>query len=101
MWAWLDWDCLSKDADIRFPGESEEYRRERSRLLEAEVELRRTTERVAARRRSLPLGGVVGENYRFEQVSASRGEVGFSEIFAVDKNTLVVYSFMFPRCQAT
>jgi hypothetical protein len=29
------------DAGIRFPGESEEYRRERNRLLEAEAGLRR------------------------------------------------------------
>lgn len=87
---------LSPESDIRFPGESGEYRRERNRLLEAEVELRRATERVAAQRRALPLGGVVKENYRFEEVVAG-GEVGFCELFAAGKDTLVVYSFMFPR----
>ena len=33
--------------DVGFPGESEEYRRERNRLLEAEIELRQAIERVA------------------------------------------------------
>jgi predicted dithiol-disulfide oxidoreductase (DUF899 family) len=43
----------------RFPGESPEYRTARDRLLEAEAELRRQTEAVAALRRALPSGGVV------------------------------------------
>ena len=85
------------DSDIRFPGESGEYRRERNRLLEAEVELRRAIERVAAQRRALPLGGAVPENYCFEEVADSGGEVRFSELFTAGKDTLVVYSFMFPR----
>jgi len=85
------------DPDIRFPGESDEYRRERNRLLEAEIELRRAVERVAGQRRALPLGGVVPEDYRFEEASHGAGEVRFSELFAPGKDTLVVYSFMFPR----
>ena len=84
------------DSGIRFPGESEEYRRERNRLLEAEAELRRAIEQVAAQRRSLPLGGVVPDDYRFEAVSDG-SEVRFSELFAPAKDTLVIYSFMFPR----
>jgi predicted dithiol-disulfide oxidoreductase (DUF899 family) len=83
------------DPDVRFPGESEEYRRERNRLLEAEVELRRAIERVAAERRALPPGGAVPADYRFER--AGGGEVRFSELFEPGKDTLVVYSFMFPR----
>jgi predicted dithiol-disulfide oxidoreductase (DUF899 family) len=86
---------MSVDPDVRFPGESEEYRRERNRLLEAEIELRRVTERVAAERRTLPPGGVVPEDYVFER--AAGGEVRFSELFEPGKDTLVVYSFMFPR----
>ena len=81
--------------DIRFPGESDEYRRERDRLLEAEVELRQALERVAAQRRKLPLGGAVPEDYRFEE--AAGGEVNMSELFAPGMDTLVIYSFMFPR----
>jgi len=88
---------LSADRETRFPGESDEYRRERNRLLEAEVELRRAIERVAAQRRALPLGGVVAEDYRFEEVAEGGGEVRFSELFAPAGDTLVIYSFMFPR----
>jgi predicted dithiol-disulfide oxidoreductase (DUF899 family) len=84
------------DPGIRFPGESDEYRRERNRLLEAEAQLRRAIERVAAQRRSLPLGGVVPSDYRFEEASDGR-EVRFSELMEPGKDTLVIYSFMFPR----
>jgi predicted dithiol-disulfide oxidoreductase (DUF899 family) len=84
------------DPGIRFPGESEEYRRERNRLLDAEAGLRRAIEQVAAQRRALPPGGVVPDDYRFEEASDG-GEVRFSELFEPDKDTLVVYSFMFPR----
>ena len=93
----VDSTSLSVDPDIRFPGESSEYRSERNRLLEAEIELRRTIERVAAQRRSLPPGGAVPEDYRFEAAVDGGGEVGLSELFAPGKDTLVIYSFMFPR----
>ena len=84
------------DPGIRFPGESEEYRRERNRLLQAEVGLRRAIEQVAAQRRALPPGGVVPDDYRFDEVSDG-GEVRFTELFEPGKDTLVIYSFMFPR----
>jgi predicted dithiol-disulfide oxidoreductase (DUF899 family) len=82
-----------------FPGESTAYRAARDRLLEQEVELRRAMEAVAAARRELPPGGVVPENYIFQ----GRGEgsaptdVRLSELFAPGKDSLVIYSFMFPR----
>jgi predicted dithiol-disulfide oxidoreductase (DUF899 family) len=84
------------DSSIRFPGESEEYRRERNRLLEAEVRLRRAIEDVAAQRRRLPPGGVVPHDYRFDEASDG-AEVRFSELFEPGKDVLVIYSFMFPR----
>jgi predicted dithiol-disulfide oxidoreductase (DUF899 family) len=84
------------DSGLRFPGESEEYRRERNRLLEAEAGLRRAIELLAAQRRALPPGGVVPDDYRFVDVSDDR-EVRFSELFDPGKDTLVIYSFMFPR----
>jgi len=87
---------MAVDPGIRFPGESDEYRRERNRLLEAEIELRRATERVAAQRRALPAGGAVPDDYRFEEVEGG-GDVRFSELFGPGKDTLVIYSFMFPR----
>jgi predicted dithiol-disulfide oxidoreductase (DUF899 family) len=48
---------------MRLPGESDEYRPARDELLEAELELRRQTEAVAAQRRALPLGGEVATDY--------------------------------------
>jgi predicted dithiol-disulfide oxidoreductase (DUF899 family) len=93
----VDSASLSVDPDIRFPGESEEYRRERNRLLEAEIELRRAIEQVATRRRALPPGGVVANDYAFEEAREGGGEVSFSELFEPSKDALVMYSFMFPR----
>ena len=74
----------------RFPGESSEYRAARDRLLEAEIDLRRRTEAVAAMRRELPPGGAV-EDYVFE---GEDGPVRLSELFG-GHGTLVVYSFMY------
>src|SRR4051794_13404867 len=79
---------------ITFPGESEEYRAARERLLEREVELRRATEAVAEARRELPPGGIVPEDYVF---AGATGELRLSELFAPGRDSLIVYSFMFPR----
>jgi predicted dithiol-disulfide oxidoreductase (DUF899 family) len=87
---------VSVDPAVRFPGESGEYRLARSQLLEAEIELRRTIERVAAQRRALPPGGAVPQDYVFED-AAGGGEVTFSQLLAPGQDTLVIYSFMFPR----
>jgi predicted dithiol-disulfide oxidoreductase (DUF899 family) len=76
---------------IRFPNESEEYRRARNALLAEEIELRRQIERVADRRRALPPGGRVKTNYQFV---GEGGPVSFEDLFD-DKDTLVVYSYMF------
>jgi predicted dithiol-disulfide oxidoreductase (DUF899 family) len=76
----------------RFPGESPEYRAARDRLLEAEAELRRQTEAVAELRRALPPGGVVPQDYLFEE---DGGEVRLSDLFGPDHDTLAIYSFMY------
>lgn len=90
------WREVLLDPNVRFPGESSEYRRARNELLEAEAELRRQTERVAAMRRALPAGGLVKEDYVFE--SATDGsEVRLSELFTPGKDSLVIYNMMFPR----
>ncbi len=84
---------------IHFPGESAAYRAARERLLEEEVALRRAMEAVAAARRALPPGGVVPEDYAFDG-RASDGRVQtvrLSELFAPGIDSLVIYSFMFPR----
>ena len=57
---------LARKNGVRFPNESEEYRRARSALLAEEIELRRHIERVAEQRRALPPGGEVTKDYRFE-----------------------------------
>jgi hypothetical protein len=62
----------------RFPGESDAYRAARDGLLRDEIELRRHIEQVAARRRGLPLGGPVPEDYLFEGES---GPVRMSDLF--------------------
>lgn len=76
---------------IRFPNESEAYRRARQALLAEEIELRRQLERVAEQRRALPPGGEVSGDYHFEGPS---GPIAFADLFG-DKQTLMVYSFMF------
>jgi predicted dithiol-disulfide oxidoreductase (DUF899 family) len=84
---------------LTFPGESAEYRAARDRLLAREIELRRAMEAVAAARRELPPGGVVPEDYVFQGAGAdgSPTDVRLSELFAPGKDSLVIYSFMFPR----
>jgi predicted dithiol-disulfide oxidoreductase (DUF899 family) len=84
---------------VTFPGESPEYRVARERLLEQEIELRRAMEDVAAARRELPPGGVVPEDYVFQGARAdgSPADVRLSELFASGKDSLAIYSFMFPR----
>lgn len=82
-----------------FPGESAEYRVARDRLLQQEIELRRAMEAVAAARRALPPGGVVPHDYVFQGSGADGAPtmVRLSELFAPEKNSLLIYSFMFPR----
>jgi predicted dithiol-disulfide oxidoreductase (DUF899 family) len=84
--------------DVRFPGESDQYRQARDELLKAEMDLRRQIEAVAARRRTLPLGGEVPRDYAFEEWDAGTNAarpVRLSELFAEGKDTLFLYSHMF------
>jgi len=82
-----------------FPGESAEYRAARDRLLEREIELRRAMEAVAAARRRLPPGGIAPQDYVFhgQGPDGASVEVRLSELFAPGKDSLVIYSMMFPR----
>jgi predicted dithiol-disulfide oxidoreductase (DUF899 family) len=84
---------------ITFPGESAAYRAARDRLLEQEIDLRGAMENVASSRRELPPGGVVPKDYVFQgpDVDGSPTEVRLSELFASGKDSLLIYSFMFPR----
>ena len=76
---------------VRFPGESDDYRRARDALLAEEIELRRHIERVAQQRRALPPGPPVAASYRF---IGEEGPVDLAGLFR-DKTTLVTYSYMF------
>jgi predicted dithiol-disulfide oxidoreductase (DUF899 family) len=76
---------------LRFPNESDEYRRARTALLIEEIELRRHIERVAEQRRALPPGGTIPEDYVFE---GEQGPIRLSDMFGKHR-TLVVYSFMY------
>jgi len=84
---------------ISFPRESAQYRAARDRLLKQEIELRRAMEGVAAARRELPPGGAVPEDYVFQGagVDGMPTDVRLSELFAPGKDSLVIYSMMFPR----
>jgi predicted dithiol-disulfide oxidoreductase (DUF899 family) len=54
---------------------------------------------VAAARRALPPGGVVPEDYVFQRAGAdgAAADVRLSQLFAPGKDSLLIYSFMFPR----
>ena len=65
-------------------------------MLQDEQELITKVKAVAAKRRTLPPGGALKEDYVFQW--ASEGKIGqdvkFSELFGT-KDTLLLYSFMF------
>jgi predicted dithiol-disulfide oxidoreductase (DUF899 family) len=82
---------LARANTVRKPNESTEYRRAREQLLVEEIELRRHIERVAELRRALPPGGEVTRNYSFD---GEGGQVNLPDLFG-DKQTLVIYSYMF------
>jgi predicted dithiol-disulfide oxidoreductase (DUF899 family) len=82
--------------ELRYPNESKAYRDARDALLKDEQELIDKTKAVSAKRRGLPDGGQLKEDYVFQW--ANEGKVGqrvkLSELFD-GKDTLLVYSFMF------
>jgi predicted dithiol-disulfide oxidoreductase (DUF899 family) len=83
-------------SELRYPSESREYRDARDVLLKEEQALVDKVKSVAEKRRNLPRGGRLKEDYVFQW--ASDGKLGksvkFSELFD-DKSTLLLYSFMF------
>ena len=83
-------------SELRYPNESREYRDARDALLKDEQELIDKVKAVAAKRRTLPRGGQLKEDYVLQW--ANDGKVGksvkFTELFG-DKNTLLLYSFMY------
>ena len=83
-------------SEISYPNESPEYRSARDELLKAELDLREHVERVAQQRRDLPPGGLVREDYVFdEQLDGKVAETRLSDLFGEGKNTVFLYSFMY------
>ena len=83
-------------SELRYPNESREYREARDALLEEERALIDKVKSVAAKRRTLPLGGQLKQDYVFQW--ANDGKIGqkvsFSELFG-GHDSLLIYSFMF------
>jgi predicted dithiol-disulfide oxidoreductase (DUF899 family) len=83
-------------SELRYPNESRAYRDARDALLQDEQELVSKAKSLAEKRRRLPRGGELKEDYIFQL--ANDGRVGinvrFSELFA-GKDTLLLYSFMY------
>jgi len=82
---------LAATNKAHYPNESAEYRAARHELLVEEIELRRHLERVASRRRALPVGGEIPQDF---QLVSEAGPVRFADLFG-DKRTLMVYSMMY------
>ena len=81
---------------FRFPNETDDYRSRRNELLELEKGLRDQIAVVAEKRRELPLGGRLKEDYRFEQMGpdGTLREVAFAQLFG-QHDSLLIYSMMF------
>jgi predicted dithiol-disulfide oxidoreductase (DUF899 family) len=83
-------------SELRYPNESPAYRKARDELLQEEKALVEKVRTVAEKRRQLPPGGRLKEDYKFQW--ANDGKVGqtvsLSELFG-DKPTLLLYNFMY------
>src|SRR4051812_41247428 len=83
-------------SELRYPNETQAYRAARDALLKDEQALIDKVKAVAEKRRKLPPGGALKEDYVFQW--ANGGKIGqrvkFSELFG-DKPTLLLYSWMF------
>lgn len=81
---------------LHYPNESAEYRAARNALLLEELALREQVERVARQRRALPPGGLLKEDYVFkERRNGKDVSLRFPDLFAPEKDTLFLYSFMY------
>lgn len=83
-------------SELRYPNESPDYRKARDDLLEEEKALIEKVRFVAEKRRQLPRGGKLKEDYTFQWANDGKvgQEVSLSELFG-DKPTLLLYNFMY------
>ena len=84
-------DELATEVSQPYPNDSAEYRKARTALLADEIELRRQIERVAERRRALPLGGKPPD---YEFLDQDGRTIRLSDMFGRHR-TLVSYFWMF------
>lgn len=82
---------LATAASRPYPSDSQEYRDARTCLLAEEIELRRHIERVAAQRRTLPLGGQPPD-YKLQDEDGRT--LGLHDLFG-RHDTLVTYFWMY------
>jgi len=91
---------MTRTHEMRFPGESAQYRQMRDKLLQAELDLQGQVQAVAALRRQLPPGGEA-KDYVFEEGPAdldggdAARKVRLADLFAPGQNTLLLYSYMY------
>jgi predicted dithiol-disulfide oxidoreductase (DUF899 family) len=85
-------EALAAKASKPYPNDSAEYRKARTALLAEEIELRRHIERVAAQRRTLPLGGELATDYAFTDENGKT--VKMADMFG-PHDTLVTYFWMY------
>ena len=83
---------LAKLTQMPFPGASADYIKARQALMAEEIEFRRHMSRLTQKRRALPPGPVIEQNYRFKDANGS--ELGFAELFG-KHDALVTYFWMF------
>jgi predicted dithiol-disulfide oxidoreductase (DUF899 family) len=81
---------------MSYPNESPDYRKAREALLKEEQALVEKVKAVAAKRRTLPRGGRLKEDYVFQWANEVKlgQDVKFSDLFG-QHDTLLLYSFMF------
>lgn len=89
------------------PNESTEYLSKREEVRQAEIELRKQRERVAALRRELPKGATI-QDYEFLEGPPSLNDsdepvrnVRLSELFTAPDRSLVIYHFMYGKKQTS
>src|SRR5215471_18523368 len=85
-------EALAAKVSKPYPNDSAEYRKARTALLAEEIELRRHIERVAAQRRTLPLGGELAKDYAFTDENGKT--VKMADMFG-PRDTLVTYFWMY------
>src|SRR5947208_2430336 len=85
------------------PNESAEYLAKREEVRQAEIELMRQRERVAALRRALPAGATI-QDYEFLEGPASLDDgddpitkVRLSALFTAPDRSLIIYHFMYGK----